>query len=203
MTRNRLHPLLLVGVVAWFIAIHSPVPCSRAASLQDERREFQAQQLTTAKSFTFVFNGGEPPRIVWRDLEAVRRLGCNDPLRVRWFDADLNEVGVPSRPGRWGAYIEATAPNGTPLRRAMTFYCRPPGFFLYGPSTEILLGATYLPGPIAADVWREHTDEISLTLADNAFRALNDSEAGAVLIAGLSESKALGRRARSIDAAAP
>jgi len=68
-----------------------------------QRRQFQDQELVTAKPFSVIFNPGEAPRIVWRDLETVRELGRNGRLRVRWFDADLNEVDVPKRPGRWCA----------------------------------------------------------------------------------------------------
>src|SRR5262249_46003262 len=92
---------------------------------QEERRQFQGQELIPARGFSFIFNRGAPPRIVWRDVDDVRRLGADGELRVRWFDADLNEVSRPARPGRWGALIEGAAPNGTPVRRAMTLYCRP------------------------------------------------------------------------------
>ena len=174
---------------------------ARAASLADERREFQSQTLITARPFSFIFNAGDPPGIVWRDLKAVQKLGCDGRLSVRWFDADLREAAVPDHPGRWGAYIEGIAPNGTPLRRAMTFYCRPTGFFLY-PAPEPRGAVAYQPGPIVGGVWREHAKEIAATFADGGFQAMNDSEAGAILIAGLSESKPRGRRARVTETAA-
>ena len=74
-----------------------------------------------ARSGTWIFKPGETPRILWRDMEAVRQLGCDGRLRVRWFDAKLNESPAPNAPGRWLAWIEGTAPNGTPLRRSFTF----------------------------------------------------------------------------------
>lgn len=168
--------------------------------LRDERRQFQDQELITAKPFSFIFNAGVPPRIVWRDLETVRQLGCDGRLRVRWFDADLKETDVPKHPGRWSAWIEGTAPNGTPMRRSLTFYCRPPGFLLYFPPEPKSVAP--LPGPIAADVWREHDAEIAKLYQDSLLRSINDTEAGAILIAGLSESKPLGHPARTIDSAA-
>src|SRR5205823_5028811 len=118
---------------------------------KEERRRFQGQEPITARPSSFIFNPGEPPRIVWRDVDDVRRMGADGALRVRWFDAALDEVATPDRPGRWGAWIEGTAPNGTPVRRAMTFYGRPPGFLLYfPPETAVALGP--LPGPIAPEV---------------------------------------------------
>jgi CubicO group peptidase (beta-lactamase class C family) len=168
--------------------------------LRDERRQFQDQELITAKPFSFIFNAGDPPRIVWRDLESVRQLGSDGHLRVRWFDADLKESAIPKHPGRWSAWIEGTAPNGTPMRRSLTFYCRPPGFLLYFPPEPNSVAP--LPGPIAAEVWREHDAGISKLYQDSLLRSINDTEAGAILIANLSEAKPLGHPATAIDSAA-
>ncbi|GAC1474275.1 MAG: hypothetical protein NVSMB9_24320 [Isosphaeraceae bacterium] len=167
----------------------------------EERRRFQDQELIAARRFSFIFNPGDPPRLVWRDVDDVRRLGSDGRLDVRWFDADLNEVARPARPGRWGALIEGTAPNGTPVRRALTFYCRPPGFLLYFPP-DPADGLAHLPGPITPEVWHEHRDEFSHLSKDALLRALNDSETGAVLLAGLSGARPLGRTALSTETAA-
>lgn len=169
-------------------------------TLRAQRRQFQDQELITAKPFTYIFNSGEPPRIVWRDLETVRDLGCDGRLRVRWFDADLTEFRVPNHPGRWSAWIEGSAPNGTPMRRSLTFYCRPPGFLFFFPPEPASVAP--LPGPVAAEVWREHEGEIARLYQDSLLRSINDTEAGAVLITGLSESKPLGHVAMTIDSAA-
>src|SRR5512145_2383177 len=96
-------------------------PATTTRPLSEERRDFQTQELIPAAPSSFVFNADSPPRIVWRDLEEVTRLGVTGPLRVRWFDAGLNEIAKPQAPGRWGAFIEGTAPNGTLVRRALTF----------------------------------------------------------------------------------
>ena len=119
-----------------------PVRAGEEAELnrkKEERRRFQDHELITARPWSRIFNPGDPPRIIWRDVDDVRRMGCDGQLRVRWFDADLNEAARPARPGRWAAFIEGTAPNGTPVRRSMTFYCRPPSFlfFLFPPDYSI------------------------------------------------------------------
>jgi CubicO group peptidase (beta-lactamase class C family) len=170
--------------------------------LRRQRHEFQAQELVTGAPYTYIFSPGQPPRIVWRDLQRVRELGCLAPLRVRWFDADLNETDGPRRPGRWGALVETVAPTGSPVRRALTFYCRPPGFLVYLQPHKFSVELPPQPGPIAAPVWAEHQDEIDRLLTDQALRGLNDGEAGVVLIAALAESKPLGRPPLSIDTAA-
>jgi CubicO group peptidase (beta-lactamase class C family) len=172
-----------------------------AAALKAERRRFQDHPLTTAKPFGFIFNVGETPRIIWRDADDVRRMGGDARLTVRWFDANLQEAEAPNAPGRWGAYIEGTAPNGTPLRRAMTFYARPPGFLFYFLPEEFR-EIPLPPGPVAAAVWEEHREELARSSRELLFRAVNDSEQGAILLAGLTEAQPLGRAPRSTESAA-
>ena len=55
----------------------------------------------------------------------MKRLGGDTEIKIRWFDADLNESPVPNKPGRWLAWIEGRAPNGTPFRRSFTFFAFP------------------------------------------------------------------------------
>src|SRR5262249_56155997 len=71
--------------------------------LKVRRRLFQDQELTTARPFSSIFNPGDPPRLIWRDVDEVRRLGSDGRLRVRWFDTELNETDKPARPGRCAA----------------------------------------------------------------------------------------------------
>lgn len=167
-------------------------------SVQNQRRQFQTQELITAEPSSWIFNPGDPPRVVWRDLEEVQRLGFKGPLRVRWFNADREEVAIPAEPGRWAAWVEGTAPNGTPFRRSMTFYARPKNFLLYF-APDLHVSLPHFPGPIASEVWREHDGDISRVSKDLLLREINDSEAGAILLAGLAESKPLGRPARFVE----
>ena len=83
----------------------------------------------------------------------------------------------------------------------MTFYCRPPGFLLYFPP-DPADAPSHLPGPIAPEVWREHRDEFSRLSKDSLLRALNDSEAGVILLAGLSGARPLGRAPLTTETAA-
>lgn len=148
-----------------------------------------------------VLNPHHPPRITWDDYEAAMELGAtSEPLRVRWFDADLNETTGPLAPGRWGAWIEGTAPNGTPLRRSMTFYCRPPMFLWYGAPKSLRFEPQ--PGPIPEDVWREHADELDDAARELLGRELNRAEETAVLLSALGGAKALGRKPAGTETAA-
>jgi hypothetical protein len=161
-----------LALLMFFLAQKMPAAKSTTPStqeLREARRQFQDAELVPAKTSSFIFNSGQPPRIVWRDVDEVRRLGSDGCVRVRWFDAELNEVSNPARPGRWGAYMEGVAPNGTVVRRAMTFYCRPPGFIAYWPA-NLAVPLEHQPGPIADAVWREHQAEISQALAGMAVR---------------------------------
>lgn len=165
---------------------------------RDRRRSFQAQELMTANSGGWIFPPGQPPRIIWRDVQEVRRLGWKGPLRVRWFNSQLEEVDVPDEPGRWGGWIEGTAPGGTPFRRSLTFYSPPkdlPIFF----APEVEVSVPRVPGSAAADVWREHQAELSRLSTELLRRSLADSQTSAVVLAGLAESKPLGRPARYVE----
>lgn len=166
--------------------------------LRDQRRQFQNQDLITATPNTWIFNPGNPPRIIWRDVDEARRLGFKEPLRVRWFNAQLEEVALPNESGRWIAWIDGTAPNGLPFRRALTFHARPKNFLLFfAPDLSVRL--PYFPGPINADVWQEHEAETGRLAANGLLRTLNDSENGAILLSGLLESKPFGRPVRLVD----
>ena len=178
----------------------SPRPPEPPAKLVAQRHEFQVQEMITAKPFSFIFNVGDEPRIVWRDLARVRELGSNGELRARWFDADLKESSRPTHPGRWTAYIQGKAPNGTPVVRQTTFFARPNGFLFFGKPGPVPMD--YQPGVATEQVWREHASEIAQVAGDARNKALNDSEAAAILLAGLSEAKPKGRPALSFETTA-
>src|SRR5687767_2347237 len=90
--RARLHPawtIFAFAVLAWLTArsagVELPLRPQAADSAGtrepvDRGREFLAQELTTARPFSHIFNAGDTPRIVWRDLEQVRRLGADGRL---------------------------------------------------------------------------------------------------------------------------
>ncbi len=190
-----------VTLVALATAAASAQEPTELETLREQRKAFQDQTLTTARPFGFIFNAGDPPRIIWRDVDGVRRLGGSGDLAVRWFDGQLQEAQVPSDPGRWIAWVEGRAPNGTPVRRSLTFYCRPKGFLWYTPP-PFETPLAYQKGPIEEAVWREHEAELRETWQRLLLGPMNDTEAGAALIAGLAEAEPLGREARPSESAA-
>jgi CubicO group peptidase (beta-lactamase class C family) len=165
---------------------------------KEERREFQLQEMMLAKASGWIFKPGETPRVLWRDAETVRRLGCSESLRVRWFDANLEESPEPDAPGRWLAWIEGTAPNGTPLRRLRTFYALPQQL----PTSivpKLTVALPNLSGPDVPAVVREHEAEIVRLANEALVRTVMGNEKGAVLVAGLTEIESLGRPATYIE----
>ena len=171
-----------------------------AGNKEEERREFQSQELMLAKTGGWIFKPGETPRVLWRDIETVRRLGCNEPLKVRWFDAELEESPEPDASGRWHAWIEGIAPNGTPLRRSRTFYALPDQL----PTSsmpDLKVAFPNLSSPKVPAVVREHESEIVRLANDTLVRTVMGNEEGAVLVAGLTEIKSLGRPAKYIESA--
>jgi CubicO group peptidase (beta-lactamase class C family) len=166
----------------------------------EERRQFQQQELITARSDTWVFKPGDTPRIVWRDVAEVERLGGDTELGVRWFDANLEESPAPDESGRWLAWVEGAAPNGTPFRRSLTFYGLPKDFATsYVP--DLTLAFPHFPGSKAPPVLQEHQAEVFRLANEMLPRTVIDSEKGAILLAGLAEFKPLGRPARYVESA--
>jgi CubicO group peptidase (beta-lactamase class C family) len=166
--------------------------------LSVQRRQFQAQEMIPARFGGWIFPIGNPPRLIWRDVDEVRRLGPDVGFQVRWFDADLRESTAPDKPGRWIAWVEGQAPNGTPLRRAFTFFALPqkiePRFV-----PDLTVTLPKFPGPDAPPAWAEHQIEFDRAGKELLTRGLIDSEQGAILVAGISESKPLGRPKRFVE----
>lgn len=168
------------------------------ADLRLERQQFQVQELMPSRSGGWIFPLGSAPRIVWRDVDEVRRLGRDAAFRVRWFDAGLVEHPAPNVSGRWMASIEGKAPNGTPLRRSFTFYALPQkieGAFVPDLSVEL----PGFPGANAPLAWQEHKSEFDRIGREFLTRSLVDCEKGAVLVAGIAESVPLGRPKRYVE----
>ncbi|MGE0758481.1 MAG: serine hydrolase domain-containing protein [Pirellulaceae bacterium] len=193
--------LLTALPVSWVLAQDSPQSAGDLQARQEQRQRFQRQQLMTAQPGSWVFLPGETPRIVWRDVQMIQELGADPRLLVRWFNARLEEHPSPNEAGRWHAWIEGTAPNGTPLRRSFTFYGLPKDLqSSFVPDLTVALPR--FPGPHAPLVLREHEAEIYRLANEALIGAIRDSESCAILLAGLAEFSPLGRPARYLESAA-
>lgn len=132
------------GMGGWQFALEAHDARSAKAiaakdAAMEKVRAFQRQEIGTAERFGYCFPAGHFPKIVWRDVDEVRRLAGNLPLKVRWFDGDMKEVTSATKPGRYGAWIESRMRDGTPVRRGLTCFCLPPIDFFWsdGWSTAI------------------------------------------------------------------
>lgn len=189
---------LLIGLRTDATSSAEPPPAE--LTVPEQRRRFQEQELTTPNQGGWVFAPGNAPRIIWRDVDEVRRLHPQLEFQVRWFDADRQEFPKPDHPGRWIASVTGTAPNGTPLRRALTFFAFPPNI-ADGSAPDLTVAFPKFPGPNASGAWTEHQAEFTRIGGDLLRRALLGSETGAILIAGLFEARPLGRPARHVESA--
>lgn len=168
-------------------------------ALRQKRLQFQSQEMMPAHSGGwFLQTGGPAPRMIWRDVDAVREAGLDATFRTRWFDAELKEADKPDHAGRWMAWIEGVAPNGTPLRRSFTFYAVPQKPDL-GFIPDLTVQLPNFPGKNAPQAIVEHQREFDAAAREFLTSGLRDSEKGAILVAGLTESIPLGRPKRFVE----
>lgn len=163
--------------------------------------DFQTQELITAKAASWVFNLNDTPRLIWRDVEVVQKLGGNISLQLQWFDQDLVPAVKPNHPGRWLAYVEGIAPNQFPFRRAFTFFAIPAQ--LDGKlAPDLKLQFPHFNTPTTSPIWGEHREEIEKTVGDFLIRGVLENQAGAILLANIYESPIRNRPAYFMESAA-
>ena len=162
--------------------------------LEESKRKFQQQSLTVTDLTwpQYVLWPGANPRIIWRDADEVRELVGDLPLTIRWYDSDLNEVKGLEKPGRYAAYIEGKMKDGTPVRRAMTFYIVPPDLDIW---QNWSLDVPYLGKPMDSQAWQERRQLVGERAAGLYRDALFCTEQVAIELAGLCEAKPLGHSA--------
>lgn len=192
--------VLAMSLIGWPAEAKPADPSPAELTLAEQRRRFQEQELTTSNQAGWLFAPGNAPRIIWRDVDEVRRLHRDSDFQLRWFGAERQEFAKPDHPGRWIASVTGTAPNGTPLRRALTFFAFPPNI-ADGSAPDLTVAFPKFPGPDAPAPWTEHQAEFNRIGGDLLRRALIGSETGAVLIAGIFEAQPLGRPARHVESA--
>jgi CubicO group peptidase (beta-lactamase class C family) len=201
-TRNRATGWWLRVVIFNAIILVCPdmtvAVARQAADVRNERQLFQTQELTTSRFGGWIFQIGNTPRIIWRDVDEVRRLGRDASFRVRWFDATLTEFPEPGEAGRWMAWLEGEAPNGTPFRRSFTFFALPKKIE-NGFAPDLSIEFANFPGPDAPQTWVEHKAEFDRAAREFLTRSLIDSEKGAILLAGIAEAKPLGHPVRYVE----
>ncbi|MCE5198100.1 MAG: serine hydrolase [Armatimonadota bacterium] len=134
----------------------------------------------------YVFTSDEVPGYCWDRPNNVNRVIGELPLKLRWFDSELNEVKAPKKAGKYSVIIEGNAKNGTHVCRALTVYCRPSEWRYWEHEPKAYLDP--LPGfPVSSSVWTEYREEIAKAVGNNIYSNLDNTPSGAVLVAYLSE----------------
>lgn len=174
----------ICGLAAHFAALSVAAehPNDRTALL----REFQTLQLVPA-SGGFLIAPGKLPELRWERPYLVKELFGEFPLHVRWFDTAGNEVTEAKLPGRYGAYIEGKASDGTRIRRAATLFCIDPMAANFeGKNTPSRLVETRNFG-LSEEVWEAHREAIDRFVLDSVTRGIQRDPHVAVLAAGIAE----------------
>jgi CubicO group peptidase (beta-lactamase class C family) len=174
---------------------------SEAELLRNKRtRDFQDCELYPKGQYGcyFIFGQDTFPEIQWRNPDLVEKVIGKFPLKVRWFDPELNEVSVPGKPGRYAAVIEGTSSNGVHIWRAITVYHRPKDWRPWRDNPKVYV--EYLPGsPFNKTAWEERKDLIASYSGKLFFELMTNEPQGAVLMSYLTEMKPLGRKPTKIE----
>jgi CubicO group peptidase (beta-lactamase class C family) len=70
-----------------------------------------------------VFSPGEFPKVTWKRPGMVDNEMGEFDLKVTYYNANYNRVDKADKPGRYGAVVEATLPDGYHLQRYITLFC--------------------------------------------------------------------------------
>ena len=169
---------------------------ARLLAERDARRrrlmQFQDAELRPRGLWDYMITPGGFPDIVWDQPGVVESAVGEFSYETRWFDPDLQEVEKPDRPGRYIAYAEGELPSGTPFRRSITVFCRPPEWQPW--NDRIKAYVDYPPrSPIDEGAWNEHREVIAERMGGQFVWFLETEEPGAILMSYLHEMEPLGR----------
>jgi len=164
---------------------------------QEDKREqldlanFLDSRLTPGYNFesdvTFPFYKGEFPELELNaPATAEKYLGGDYSIKVRWFDADMQEVEKPHRPGMYAYYAEITGENGIIMRRSATLFCVPKDWPVW--TEEIKANLEYFPfDNIPKKVWEENREPIATYAGQIIQKSILDHEGGGVLMSYIHE----------------
>ena len=154
--------------------------------LKNELWGFQNCILKPENEWEFMFPPGKFPKIVWDNPGKVEKIIGKCPLKIRWFNNKLDEVSIPSEPGRYIMYAEGDSERIGKIRRSMTFFCRPEE---WRPWDDELKAYMTCPkkSPINKKAWDEKNEMIAGELGDITAQFLTTKENGAILMSYLNE----------------
>lgn len=132
------------------------------------------------------FNPGEFPTLRWDHPLLAEQVIGKVPLKIRWFDEDLNEVSRADNPGRYGYVAECTSKDGKIIRRAGTLYCWPWDWMGWSEKPYAKLN------PIASarfnkNIYKDHSEVIADNVGRMILLSTLKQEEGAILMSYLFE----------------
>jgi CubicO group peptidase (beta-lactamase class C family) len=147
----------------------------------------------------YMFSAESFPEIGWKFEEgATEDPNAIPDLNVRWFNARLEEETTPSGPGRYMAYAQGRTKDGTLVRRAQTFFCRPQAWQPWHQNTRAFL--SFIPGsPFDERAWKQYGETVAGTLGSALVQFLETEERGAVITSYLHEARPAGTKPRALD----
>lgn len=143
----------------------------------------------------FVFSTTAFPRGDFEHPSFVEDLVGSYTVNVTYYDVDYNEVKSAAKPGRYGAVVDVKAENGVTLKRFYTLYRQPEALNWRRANMQV---SAELPSQLGVDpaVAKEQSGVIGSFFASRMAESINRDSDCAVLLAGLSELKPGGGKAK-------
>jgi CubicO group peptidase (beta-lactamase class C family) len=157
---------------------------SYIAEEEAKQARYAFQDARVAPKDSYMFVPGDFPELNWDKPGIVGQVIGEVPLRVRWFDGELNEVTKAEEPGRYAFVAEGTAADGRVIRRAGTMYCKAPDWMAW---TERPTAHVERLGPDSIDrsTWDKHREAVDTHAGRSIRVAIEKREEGAQLLAFL------------------
>jgi len=140
----------------------------------------------------YTFGPGKLPEVDWKKPYLVEKVMGKFPLKVRWFDGELNEVTTATNPGRYAFVAEGTTPKGVHIRRAATLYCRPKDWFGWSETPKANLSWLHNRN-IDRTAWDEHEEVIASYAGKIVHLSILGQREGAVLMSYLHGMESTGK----------
>lgn len=146
----------------------------------------------------FILDSDVPPEIDFLNPNLSEELIGPYEVRVTLYDKDYDLVTAPARPGRYGAVVKFVPVSGGEVTRYVTLFRQPAEVEWWPFKSRVTVG---LPDELGIDP--KVVDEQQKSLGDFVTRTYTDNffeqPWGAIMLAGLAESKSAGRPVNRLD----
>ena len=177
--------VVMLGLAGW---------CGAADDLDGVRREAMASARLRVQA---VFSGNQFPRIDFEQPGVMKQVLGTYTITTEFYDADLNKLTAPQKPGRYGAVVQIALADGKSTKRFVTLFRQPEGGRA---DWKLTINAeppkqTGIVPAVAAEQSEAIGDYVKELMREGMAR---DSR-GAVLLAALYETKPGAQKMRALD----